>query len=377
MARVVGALPSEVAMMNTLTANIHFMFASFYRPTPTRHKILIEKKAFPSDVHAVVSQILLHQFSPSDSLIELSPREGEETLRLEDIAAVIRVEGPSIAVIHFSGIQYYTGQLFNMAEITRLGHEQGCIVGFDLAHAAGNVVLQLHDWNVDFATWCSYKYLNSGPGGVGGCFVHSQHTSSGALRLSPESSIAPIAFESAASIPNALSLATGTTPRLAGWWGHRLSDRFLMASEFIADEGANGFRVSNPSPLLIASLRASLDVFDSAGGIQKIREKSVKITKYLEDLLLQELSGEVRIFTPSDPAQRGAQLSVTFTQIDSVERVNSLLKEKGIICDTRKPNVIRIAPAPLYNSYKDVYHFVKLLKESLEEIRSSSSSRVA
>lgn len=376
MARVVGGRPSEVVMMNSLTCNIHFMMVSFYRPSSTRFKILMERKAFPSDRHAVVSQILHHKLDPSDTLIEIAPREGETNLRHEDIIRTIQEEGDRIALVFFSGVQYYTGQLFNMEEITSVAHEKGCEVGFDLAHAVGNVPLQLHDWNVDFACWCSYKYLNCGPGSIGGCFVHDRHTTS-------------------SSSP---SNKDGAPPRLAGWWGHRLSDRFQMDPDFVPEDGVNGFRVSNPPVLLVAGARASLDLFDKVSesdtyscvtyfahisdhltlptshihthpiltqaGMDRLRKKSILLTGYLEALLRTELSDHVDIFTPADPHQRGCQLSLSFKV--SVEEIHAALQAEGVVCDVRKPNVMRVAPAPLYNSFSDVFEFVNILKSTLQ-----------
>lgn len=270
MSKVVGAEPSEVVMMNTLTANVHFMMAAFYRPTEARHKILIEKRAFPSDIQATVSQILHRGFDPATSLLEIAPRAGEELLRIEDIEEMIRREGSQIALVHLSGVQYYTGQCFDIPRITAAGHAQGCVVGFDLAHSVGNVILQLHDWNVDFATWCSYKYLNCGPGSIGGCFVHSKHTESLAIYPHPTlpdgaaSELVKSASHTGTQSKQSVSgeSAKGPVLRLTGWWGHRLSDRFLMSGDFIAEGGANGFQVSNPSVLLIACVRASMDLFD-------------------------------------------------------------------------------------------------------------------
>ena len=248
MAKLVGALPSEVVMMNSLTCNLHMMLTSFYRPTNTRFKILIEKKAFPSDHHAVVSQIQLHGLDPTTALLEVAPRPGETNLHHEDIEEIITREGESIALVMFSGIQYYTGQLFDMQRITVVAQAHGCKVGFDLAHAVGNVPLSLHDWGCDFAVWCTYKYMNCGPGSIGGCFVHERHGRSG-LRQEEEEG----------------STCTDIPPeplRMAGWWGHRREDRFAMEPRFIPAEGVNGFRLSNPPVLLIACVRASLDLFD-------------------------------------------------------------------------------------------------------------------
>lgn len=339
-AKLVGAQPSEVVIMNTLTANLHFMMSAFYRPTPTKFKILTEKKAFPSDTHAVMSQLRLHGFDPATALVEVAPREGEDTLRMEDILEVIHREGDEIALVLFAGIQYYTGQLFDIEALTKAGHDHGCIVGIDLAHAAGNVPLKLHDWDVDFACWCTYKYINSGPGCIGGAFVHAKHSNTG---------------ETSEQAMN----------RLAGWWGHRASDRFKMAPDFIPCEGAYGFRVSNPSVLLVACVRSSLDIFDEAGGMEVLRAKSLLLTGYLEYLLVTQLADECKIFTPSDPAQRGAQLSVMF-KVDLDETLKKL-GEQGVMCDIRRPSCMRIAPTPLYNSFSDVYEFVKVLGAVLKQ----------
>lgn len=242
MAKLVGAFPEEVALMNSLTCNLHFMMASFFMPSATRFKILIEKKAFPSDVHAVTSQLLHHGLDPAVALVEIAPRSGEVLLRAEDIDAALAEHGPSIALVLLSGVQYYTGQLFDMQAIAGSAHAQGCMVGFDLAHAVGNVPLALHDWGCDFACWCTYKYMNCGPGSIGGCFVHQRHGKGGAVGDGQGGG--------------------GARQRLAGWWGHRLDDRFLMDPQFIACEGADGYRVSNPPVLLVACARASLDVFE-------------------------------------------------------------------------------------------------------------------
>jgi kynureninase len=249
MATLVGAQPKEVVMMNSLTCNLHMMMTAFYRPNETRFKILIEKKAFPSDTHAVISQIQLHNLDPKAALIEVAPRAGEITLRLEDIEEVIAREGQSIALVMFSGVQYYTGQLFDMQRITAAAQAQGCKVGWDLAHAVGNVPLRLHDWGCDFACWCTYKYMNCGPGSIGGCFVHERHGNSGAR---PE-------------VQNQARDGTIVAPeplRMAGWWGHRRDDRFAMEPQFIPAEGVNGFRLSNPPVLLMSCVRASLDLYD-------------------------------------------------------------------------------------------------------------------
>eukprot|EP01039_Chlorochromonas_danica_P000153 gene154-162_t len=356
MANLVGALPSEVVLMNTLTCNLHLMMIAFYRPTVHRFKILIEKKAFPSDYHAVISQIQLHGYDPSISLIEMTPRDGEVHLREEDIESLLIEQGESISLVLFSGIQYYTGQLFDMEKITRWAKAAGCQVGFDLAHAVGNVPLQLHEWGCDFACWCTYKYMNSGPGCIGGCFVHERH---GRVVLEGE------------------GIYQQPVPRrLAGWWGHRIHDRFQMEPSFTPEEGARGFRLSNPPVLEVACVKASLDVFAKAD-IHKLREKSILLTAYLEVLLMKELHEEVEIFTPREVSRRGCQLSLAFRPfapnqlLVDIDLVVKELKKNGIICDARKPNVMRVAPTPLYNSFEDVYRFVQVLKQVLTVLQSS------
>lgn len=327
-ARLTGALPSEVVVMNTLTVNLHLMMVSFYRPTAKRHKILIESSTFPSDQYAVKSQIKFHGFGPSRSLIELHPRKGETFLRTEDIEEMIDAEGESLALIMLGGVNYYSGQAFDMERITRVGHEHGCVVGFDLAHGAGNIVLKLHDWNVDFAVWCSYKYLNGGPGSLAGCFVNE--------RFGNDPSI----------------------PRFAGWWGQDKNTRFLMGPDFKAIPGAEGWQLSNPPILSLAPLRASMEIFDEVG-MQRLREKSELLTGYLEYLLDQKLSGKVQIITPRDSCQRGCQLSLVVPE--SGKAAFNALTSRGVVCDWREPDVIRVAPVPLYNTFQDVYRFVEIL----------------
>ncbi|CDH59662.1 kynureninase [Lichtheimia corymbifera JMRC:FSU:9682] len=334
--RLVGAKPSEVTPMNTLTANLHAMMASFYKPTKDRFKILIEAKAFPSDHYAVSSQLRLHGFDPEEALIALAPRQGESTLRTEDIIQTIRNDH-QIALVMLSGIQYYTGQLFEIEKITRVGHEEGCVVGWDLAHAVGNAPLQLHDWDVDFACWCSYKYLNSGAGGIAGLFVHEKY-------------------------------ANDDRPRLAGWWGNDKATRFEMKPEFKPSPGASGYQMSNPSILATASLLGSLQVFDAAG-FSALRSKSVSLTGYLERLLdtvleAHQKAGHFSILTPRDPEHRGCQLSLDFPQ--RMMDIFAQLEARGVICDERKPTVIRIAPVPLYNTYTDALRAVLSLKDILD-----------
>jgi len=332
MARVVGGKPIEVVVMNTLTLNLHLMMVSFYRPTKTKYKIVIEGGAFPSDQYAVKSQLDFHGVDVQTGLIELMPRKGEDTLRVEDIEALIEKEGDSVALIMLGGVNYYTGQLYDMKRITAAGHKKNIMVGFDLAHAAGNVDLQLHDWNVDFAVWCGYKYLNSGPGGIAGCFVHERHATNKDL------------------------------PRFAGWWGHDKKTRFLMGPDFVPVPGAEGWQLSNSPVLAMASLRASLAIFNEAG-MEQLTAKSRLLTGYLEYLIQETKNTDLTIITPKDPLQRGAQLSIRIK--NSGKSFFNRLVESGVICDWREPDVIRLAPVPLYNSFQDVFQFVELLKKQL------------
>ena len=303
---------------------------SFYRPTQERYKIMMEAKAFPSDQYAVASQLKFHGYQPEEGIVEIEPREGETTIRTEDILKTIEKEGKSIALILIGGINYYSGQLFDMKEITRAGHVQGCVVGFDLAHAIGNVPLKLHDWDVDFAAWCNYKYINAGPGSVASVFVHNRHGENEDL------------------------------PRFAGWWGHNKETRFEMPSKFDPIPGAEGWQISNLNILSAAPLLPSLDLFQEVG-MDALREKSVILTGYLEYLLDQLDSEAFTIITPSDPEQRGCQLSIRFTS--SGKTIHERLTGKNVMCDYREPGVIRVAPAPFYNSFDDVYRFVEILKE--------------
>jgi kynureninase len=325
-AELVGAKPLEVVVMNSLTVNLHLMMVSFYRPTKERHKIVVERGAFPSDQYAVKSQISFHGFDPAASLIELTPRPGESCLHDEDIDALIEREGHEIALIMLGGVNYATGQAFDMARITRAGHARGCVVGFDLAHAAGNLLLKLHEWGPDFAVWCSYKYLNGGPGCIAGCFVHERYTHSWEL------------------------------PRFAGWWGHDEGSRFEMGPEFQPMPGADGWQLSNPSIVSLAILRASMDIFHEAG-IEQLRAKSVVLTGYLEFLLNQNASRKFSIATPREKERRGAQLSIRVP-----ERGRALceqLNREGIVGDWREPDTFRVAPVPLYNSFQDVFRFAR------------------
>ena len=332
MARVVGGKPIETVVMNSLTVNLHLMMVSFYRPTKTRRKIMIEKGAFPSDQYAVASQLGFHSLDMEDCLVELIPREGESTLRTDDIVEAIDRENDQLALVLIGGVNYYTGQAFDMEAITTSGHKVGAIVGFDLAHAAGNIELQLHDWNVDFAVWCSYKYLNAGPGAVAGAFINERHAS---------------AFE---------------LPRFAGWWGHDKATRFMMGPDFHPIRGAEGWQISNPPILQMAALRASLEIFDKVG-MKALREKSEKLTGYLE-FLLREISDErISLITPSDSDQRGCQLSIRVKDAD--RSLFSAITDRGVVADWREPDVIRVAPVPLYNSFSDVFEFSEILKGCL------------
>ncbi|HTO74640.1 MAG TPA: kynureninase [Thermoanaerobaculia bacterium] len=330
MARLVGASPSEVVTMNSLTVNLHLMMASFYRPTRERHRILIEEHAFPSDDYAMESQAKIHGFDAAEALVRVRSDTAE-------IARTLERDGESIALVLLPGVQYYTGRAFEIEEITRLAHAKGCVAGWDLAHAAGNLVLRLHDWNVDFAVWCTYKYLNSGPGSVGGCFVHEWHGHG----------------------------VTRDLPRLAGWWGHDKESRFRMEPGFRPIPGAEGWQVSNPPILSLAAIRASLDVFTEAGGMEPLREKSLRLTAYLEWLLGREIGDSVEILTPADPDQRGCQLSLRVKSKASGRTVLEKIEASGVVCDWREPDVIRVAPVPLYNRYEEVHRFVKILRNAM------------
>lgn len=332
MAHIVGAKPIEMVVMNSLTVNLHLLMVSFYRPTKERHKIVIEAGAFPSDQYAVQSQIKFHGLAPEKSLIELTPRENETWLRTEDIEKTIAENGDSIALILLGGVNYYTGQAFDMKRITEAGHKAGAIVGFDLAHAAGNIELSLHGWNVDFAAWCSYKYLNAGPGGVAGCFVHERHSENFDL------------------------------PRFAGWWGHDKETRFLMNSEFVPIKGAEGWQLSNPPIFQMAALKASLDIFEEAE-MKNLTEKSGRLTAYLEFLLNEIHDERISVITPSNRSERGCQLSIRVQNAN--KDLFKTVSTRGVIADWREPDVIRVAPVPLYNSFADVHKFAQILKDCL------------
>ncbi|MGQ0828119.1 MAG: kynureninase [Bacteroidota bacterium] len=337
--KIVGSKPEEVVVMNQLTVNLHLLMVSFYRPTKQRYKILCEAKAFPSDQYALESQVKFHGYNPDDAIIEVSAREGEHCIRHEDILKVIEKNKDSLALILFGGINYYNGQVFDMKGIAEAGHKAGAMVGFDLAHAAGNIKLQLHDWNVDFAAWCSYKYLNSGPGGVSGIFIHEKH------------------------------LKDTTIPRFAGWWGNDKESRFKMEKGFVPMPTAEGWQLSTVPVLLLAAHKASVEMFDEVG-MDALIEKSKKLTGYLE-FVINEINKDqkqkIEIITPKE---RGCQLSI-IPHGNGKELFNKL-KENGVIADWREPNlpdrqagVIRCAPAPFYNSFEDVFRFGEILKNLL------------
>lgn len=335
LAKLVGANDTEVVAMNNLTTNLHLALCTFYRPTGKRTKILIERGAFPSDFYAVHSQIVLSGNNPKDCLIELEPKDGSDYLPLEEILEKIEEIGEELALVMFPGVQYYTGQFFNISAITKAAHATGAKAGFDLAHTVGNLPLTLHDDHVDFAVWCSYKYLNSGPGGVGGLFIHNDNATDKSL------------------------------PRLSGWWGHEADGRFKMDNAINPIPAVDGWQLSNINILSHASHLSSLDLFDQAG-IEQLREKSIKLTGFLEELIEQStLLGEhVKMITPTNKEERGAQLSLFLTKLGK-EVFNRIVTE-GVILDWREPNVIRVAPVPLYNSYQDVYEFVQILESAIE-----------
>ena len=327
-ARLVGAKAIEVVAMNTLTVNLHLMMVSFYKPISNKYKIVIEADAFPSDIYAVESQIKYHGFDVHKSLIKLTPRQGETVIRTEDITEIIEKEGKEIALIMLGGVNYYTGQVFDLKEITKSAQNKAIKVGFDLAHAVGNIHLDLHQWNVDFAVWCSYKYLNSGPGSVGGVFIHQRHHNA-------------------------------DLPRFCGWWGHNKSDRFDMPDSFDSIKSAEGWQLSNPPILSLAAVRASLSIFDEVG-MEELIVKSKKIDTYLRFLLNTIQTDRIKIITPENS---GCQLSLRVKngKKDLFDKITA----KGVIADWREPDVIRIAPVPLYNSFLDVYHFYNILRELL------------
>lgn len=337
-ANVVGALPTEVVITHSLTTNLHLLMVSFYRPTGKRTKILCEAKAFPSDQYALESQVRFHGLDPNEHLVEVGPREGEQLINEDDLLAKIDELGDELALVMIGGVNYYTGQLFDMEKITKAGHAIGAIVGFDLAHAAGNINLKLHDWGLDFAAWCGYKYLNSSPGGVSGLFVHERHANSPQL------------------------------PRFAGWWGHDKATRFLMEPDFKPMAGAEGWQLSNAPVLGMAAHLASLEIFEEAG-MERIGAKRDLMTAYLE-FVIDDISRRnvdrctFELITPRDKTKRGAQLSIMAK--GQGKALFDALSDLGVVADWREPNVIRVAPAPLYNSFEDCYWFGQLLEKAIQ-----------
>jgi kynureninase len=332
LASLVGALPSEVVAMNSLTVNLHALMVSFYRPTRERHKILIEAHAFPSDHFAVESQIRQRGFDPASSLVVVAPAEGDETLEHHEIVRAIRQHGDELALVLLPGVQYYTGQVLDMAAIAEAAHRVGAVVGFDLAHAAGNIPMQLHNWNVDFAAWCTYKYLNSGPGGVAGAFVHERHVADQAL------------------------------PKFLGWWGTNKETRFQMTTVFDAIPTVESWQVSNAPVLALATLRASLDVIDAAGGITAMRAKSERQIAYMDYLLATVVGDRVESITPRAMHERGCQFALRVSDgARDGKAVHAALEAAGVACDWRYPDVIRVAPVPLYNTFADIFGFIEVL----------------
>ncbi|HZW06580.1 MAG TPA: kynureninase, partial [Phycisphaerales bacterium] len=345
-ARLVGGLPHEVVVMNSLTVNLHLMMASFYRPTAERYKIVIEDAAFPSDSYAVQSQAALHGFDPKSAVVRLKPREGEETLRTEDVLAEIERHGRSVALVMLGGVNYYTGQFMDIPAITAAGHKWGAVVGWDLAHAAGNVVLKLHEWGADFACWCSYKYLNSGPGAIAGCFVHERHARN------------TKGFGEA-----------GFLPRMAGWWGNDPATRFMMGPDFVPAPTADAWSMSNPPIMALTPVRVSLEIFDKVG-MAALREKSEKMAGYLRGLVEDATHGRpgaVKFITPREMAARGCQLSIAIEK-GPPRQFHAELSAKGVVCDFREPNVVRIAPVPLYNTFHDCWRFADVLRGCLLQV---------
>ena len=332
MAKIVGAKPIEVVIMNTLTTNLHLLMVSFYQPTKAKYKIVIESDAFPSDRYAVQTQLEFHGFDANDGLIEWKPRQGEELIRIEDLENILEDQGDEIALLLIGGVNYYTGQYLDLKRIAQLGHSKNCMVGIDLAHGAGNIQPELHDSGVDFAAWCTYKYLNSGPGSLAGLFVHEKHAHNKDLK------------------------------RFAGWWSHNKSTRFNMRQPLDVIPGAEGWQLSNPPILSMAAIKASLDMFNDVG-MDALREKSKKLTGYFEFLISELKNDKIKIITPSNPDERGCQLSIQVKDAD--KSLHQKLTDAHIITDWREPDVIRCAPVPLYNSFEDVYRMVEKLKDIL------------
>ena len=335
LSKIVGALPSEVTVMNTLTVNLHLLMVSFYRPKAKRYKILCEAKAFPSDQYMIQSQVQFHGYQPNDAIVEIQRRDGEHNIRLEDVLSKIEEVGEELALVLIGGVNYYTGQVFDMKTITEAGHKAGAYVGWDLAHAAGNIKLDLHDWDIDFAAWCSYKYMNSGPGNASGCFIHEKHHSNKELN------------------------------RFAGWWGHNKERRFKMEPTFDPVQGADGWQISNLPILSLAPYLASVEMFDEIG-MDALIEKRNLITAYLEFILHEiskEVNGRFEIITPKNQEERACQLSV-YLHGEGRSLFEYLMKN-GVITDWREPNVIRLAPVPLYCSFEDMYEFGQILKAGI------------
>ena len=332
MAKVVGAKPIEVVVMNTLTTNLHLLMVSFYQPSKTKYKIIIESDAFPSDRYAVQSQLSFHGFDPEEALIEWKPKEGKELLELEDLKSILDSQGDEVALLLIGGVNYYTGQYLDIKKIAELGHAKKCMVGIDLAHGAGNVQPNLHDSSIDFAAWCTYKYLNSGPGSLSGLFVHEKHAQRKDL------------------------------PRFAGWWNHNKETRFNMRQPFDVMSGAEGWQLSNPPILSMAAIKASLDIFEKVG-MDALVKKSKKLTGFFEYLVNEIASDTIKIITPTNPNERGCQLSLQVKNAD--KNLHKKLTENNIITDWREPDVIRCAPVPMYTSFEDVYHMVTILESLL------------
>ena len=332
MAKVVGAKPIEVVVMNTLTTNLHLLMVSFYQPSKTKYKIIIESDAFPSDRYAVQSQLSFHGFDPEEALIEWKPKEGKELLELEDLKSILDSQGDEVALLLIGGVNYYTGQYLDIKKIAELGHAKKCMVGIDLAHGAGNIQPNLHDSSIDFAAWCTYKYLNSGPGSLSGLFVHEKHAQRKDL------------------------------PRFAGWWNHNKETRFNMRQPFDVMEGAEGWQLSNPPILSMAAIKASLDIFEKVG-MDVLVKKSKKLTGFFEYLVNEIASDTIEIITPTNPNERGCQLSLQVKNAD--KNLHKKLTENNIITDWREPDVIRCAPVPMYTSFEDVYHMVTILESLL------------
>lgn len=338
LSQIVGCLPVEVVVMNQLTVNLHLLMVSFYRPTKQRYRIICEAKAFPSDQYALASQVKHHGFDPAEAIVEIAPRAGEHCLRTEDILETIHRHGESLALVLMGGVNYYTGQFFDLERITAAAHQAGAYAGFDLAHAAGNTKLKLHDWHVDFACWCSYKYLNSGPGGVAGAYIHEKHA------------------------------ANRSMPRFAGWWGHNKANRFQMPPDFEPIPTAEGWQLSNAPVLSMAAHKASLDIFSEAG-MENLHAKREELAGYLH-YLLEEINSSggkqvIEVITPSNPAERGCQVSMLM--LERGREIFGELMKQGVIADWREPNVIRVAPVPLYNSFEDLWRFGNIISSILKQ----------